>query len=309
MQIKVSISRGEDPYFNTLKALDLIKDQIVSSLKDSRVLIKPNLVTAHRTAWESGAVTNPGVVKAVIDFLNFKLSPKEIVVGEGTSNGTTWEAYQKNHYLQFQNYRNVRLLDFNHSRGKSIRIINPLTGYEENLWISEAVFEFDYIVSVPVLKTHDQAIVSLSLKNMLGVTSEPWERVKVHGGKYPAEMTDEEFRKALPEFHRNIIRLVRHVKPNLAVIDGHTAMEGSGPLNGSPVKMNLAIASVDPVAADSVAALIMGFNPLEIGYIKIAQDQRLGTANLNEIEIIGESIEAVQRKFKPHPRFELMRFF
>jgi uncharacterized protein with HEPN domain len=58
-----------------------------------------------------------------------------------------------------------------------------------------------------------------------------------------------------------------------------------------------------------VAALIMGFNPLEIGYIKIAQDQRLGTANLNEIEIIGESIEAVQRKFKPHPRFELMRFF
>jgi uncharacterized protein (DUF362 family) len=176
LQIKVSISRGEDPYFNTLKALDLIKDQIVSSLKDSRVLIKPNLVTAHRTAWESGAVTNPGVVKAVIDFLNFKLSPKEIVVGEGTSNGTTWEAYQKNHYLQFQNYRNVRLLDFNHSRGKSIRIINPLTGYEENLWISEAVFEFDYIVSVPVLKTHDQAIVSLSLKNMLGVTSEPWER-------------------------------------------------------------------------------------------------------------------------------------
>jgi uncharacterized protein (DUF362 family) len=144
---------------------------------------------------------------------------------------------------------------------------------------------------------------------MLGVTSAPWERLKVHGGKYPADMTDEEFRKGLPEFHRNIVRLARHVKPNLAVIDGHTAMEASGPLDGSPVKMNLAIASSDPVAADTVAALIMGFNPLEIGYIKLAQDQQLGTANLSEIEIIGENVKAVQRKFKPHPRYKLMRFF
>jgi uncharacterized protein (DUF362 family) len=303
----VAISRGEDPYFNTLRALNLIKDATDASFVGRKVLVKPNLVTAWRTAWESGAVTNPGVIKAVIDFLNFHYHPEEMVIGEGTSNGSTWEAYRNNHYLQFQGYENVRLIDFNQCSGTPIRIVNPLSLSEGDLRVAEVVFEFDYIVSVPALKTHDHGIVSLSLKNMLGVATGPWERVKVHGGKYPSDMSDEEFMRSLPEFHRNILRLVQRVKPDLAVIDGHVAMEGEGPTNGSPVRMNLVIVGTCPVAVDAVGTAIMGFNPYEVKYIALAERLGMGTADIGQIEIRGERLEAVRRNFKPHHRYHLMK--
>jgi len=308
MKASVVICRGDNPYFNTLRALHLVKDGIDASFRGRRVLLKPNLVTAWKVAWESGSVTNPGVVKAVIDFLNFHYHPDEIVIGEGTSNGSTWEAYRNNHYLQFQEYGNVRLIDFNQCPGTPIRIVNPLSLREEDLWIATTVFEFDYIISVPVLKTHDHGIVSLSLKNLLGVATSPWERVKLHGGKYPSDMTDEEFRRSLPEFHKNVLRLVQHVRPRLAVIDGHVAMEGEGPTNGSPVRMNLAIAGTCPVAVDAVGATIMGFNFYEVGYIALAEQAAIGTADISQIEIRGEPLEAVRRNFKPHHRYHLMRF-
>lgn len=304
----MAISRGEDPYFNTLRALNLIKDATDASFRGRKVLLKPNLVTAWKVAWESGAVTNPGVVKAVIDFLSFHYHPEEIVIGEGTSNGSTWEAYHNNHYLQFQDYRNFRLIDFNQCPGTPIRIVNPLSLREEDLWIAETVSEFDYIVSVPVLKTHDHGIVSLSLKNMLGVATSPWERAKVHGEKYPSDMSDEEFRRSIPEFHKNILRLVQHIRPSLAVIDGHTAMEGEGPINGSPVRMNLAIVGTCPVAVDAVGTAIMGFNSYEVKYITLAEHAGIGTADISQIEIRGESLEAMRRKFKPHHRYHPMKF-
>ena len=308
MKASVVICRGDDPYFNTLKALHLIKDRIDASFRGRKVSLKPNLVTAWKVAWESGAVTNPGVVKALVDFLNFHYHPEEIAIGEGTSNGSTWEAYRNNHYLQFQEYLNVRLIDFDQCPGTPIRVVNPLSLREEDLWIAETVFESDYIVSVPALKTHDHGIVSLSLKNMVGFATSPWERVKVHGGKYPSDMTDEEFRRSLPEFHKNVLRLVRSVWPHLAVIDGHIAMEDEGPINGSPVGMNLAIAGTCPVAVDAVGAAIMGFNPYEVGYIALAEHAAMGTADISQIEIRGEHLETVRRNFKPHHRYHLMRF-
>jgi uncharacterized protein (DUF362 family) len=307
MKAVVSISRDENPYFNALRALDLIKDTIDATFTGEKVLVKPNLVTARKTAWETGAVTNPGVVKAVIDFLNFRYRPKEIVIGEGTSNGDTWDAYNENHYLQFQGYRNVRLIDFNRSGGTPIRITNPLTGREEDLWIARDVFQFDYIVSVPVLKTHDHAIVSLSLKNMVGVTAGPWERVKIHGGKYPTDMSDQELRRSLPQFHRNILRIAYTVTPRLAVVDGHVGMEGNGPIDGSPVKMNLAIAGVNALSVDAIGASVMGFYPMEVGYIALAHQEGFGTADTSQIEVRGEPLESARRRFKPHGRYPLMK--
>ena len=304
----MAISRGDNPYSNTLRALDLVKDVIDFSFKGRKVLVKPNLVTAWKVAWETGAVTNPGVVRAIIDFLNSHYHPEEIAVGEGTSNGNTWDAYRNNHYLQFRDYENVHLIDFNECSGTPIRVVNPLSGWEENLWIAKKVFEFDYIVSVPTLKTHDLGIVSLSLKNMIGVTTGPWERVKLHGGKHPSDMSDEEFTRSLREFHRNILRLVQRVKPHLAVIDGHIGMEGEGPVDGSPVKMDLAIAGTCPVSVDAVGASVMGFNPREVGYIALAERAGIGTADIGRVEIRGERLETIRRNFRPHHRYNLMKY-
>jgi uncharacterized protein (DUF362 family) len=86
------------------------------------------------------------------------------------------------------------------------------------------------------------------------------------------------------------------LKPALTVIDGFVAMEGLGPVSGSPVQMNLIVAGKDVVATDSTASRIMGFDPQEVAHIRMAYDRGLGETD--NIEILGESVSSIMRKFK-----------
>ena len=107
--------------------------------------------------------------------------------------------------------------------------------------------------------------------------------------------------------NRNIVRLSRRLLPHVAIIDGFEAMEGEGPGGGDPVALRTAIASADPVAADAVAAKVMGFEPLEVGYLFYADECGMGVGDLSRIEIVGSSIEQVARSFKPHPEYETQK--
>ncbi|MBM3292390.1 DUF362 domain-containing protein, partial [Candidatus Bathyarchaeota archaeon] len=86
------------------------------------------------------------------------------------------------------------------------------------------------------------------------------------------------------------------LKPVMTVIDGFIGMEGRGPVHGQPVKMNTIIAGFDPVATDSTAARVMGFDPNYISHIRLAQEKKLG--EINNIEELGDGIDAVKRQFK-----------
>ena len=80
-------------------------------------------------------------------------------------------------------------------------------------------------------------------------------------------------------------------------------MEGRGPTAGKPVNLNLAVASTDFIAADTVGAHIMGFDPDEIGYLHHAVTDGLGEGNLERIRILGDPIESCRRPFEPHPTY------
>jgi uncharacterized protein (DUF362 family) len=86
------------------------------------------------------------------------------------------------------------------------------------------------------------------------------------------------------------------IKPVLTVIDGFVAMEGKGPTDGTPVKMDLIIAGKDVVATDATGARVMGIDPHEISHIRGASEKGLG--NIDNIEIVGERLEDVKRVFK-----------
>ena len=83
--------------------------------------------------------------------------------------------------------------------------------------------------------------------------------------------------------------------PAITVIDGFVGMEGNGPIDGTPVQMNIIIAGTDVVATDATAARIMGFNPHEIKHIHKAYEKDLGKI---DAQIIGEKLEAATRQFK-----------
>jgi uncharacterized protein (DUF362 family) len=91
------------------------------------------------------------------------------------------------------------------------------------------------------------------------------------------------------------------------VVDGFVAMHREGPRHGTPIGLGTIVAGTDAVAVDAVAAAVMGFNPLEIGYLRYAQEAGLGTADLAAIELVGDPIERVGRRCVPHSNHAVAR--
>jgi uncharacterized protein (DUF362 family) len=131
--------------------------------------------------------------------------------------------------------------------------------------------------------------VTLGLKNMMGALE---SKGSLHNGR----------------LHENIADLASVLRPSLTVIDGIVAGEVHE-TSKCPVEMGLVIASTDPVAADAVGALVMGIDPREVEHLVLAEKKGLGTLRLEEIEIVGEPIEKVARKFRRSLLSRLLSWF
>ena len=88
------------------------------------------------------------------------------------------------------------------------------------------------------------------------------------------------------------------------VIDGYEGMEGNGPASGTPVPTRVAIASADYIAADRVGLEVMGIDPKWIGYLNVCGQFGLGQFDLDKIEVRGEKMAAVRRKYRLHQDIE-----
>ena len=108
---------------------------------------------------------------------------------------------------------------------------------------------------------------------------------------------------------QNLVRLARLIPPHIGVIDGFIGMEGNGPVRGNEKHLGAAIASTDFVAADAVCAKVMGFEPMEVSYLYYGHQLGLGTAKLDDIEIVGESIENLAGKFTPHSNYPIQQLW
>src|SRR4030042_1259290 len=135
------------------------------------------------------------------------------------------------------------------------------------------------ITSAAKLKTHVNTGVTLGMKNMFGLLPEKFK------GKYH-----------LKGINKVVTDINTVLKPALTVIDGFVGMEGSGPIDGMPVKMNLIIEGTDTVGTDATAYRVMGIDPHEIKHIRRAYEKGLG--NIDDVQVIGEKLAAVKRPFK-----------
>jgi uncharacterized protein (DUF362 family) len=95
--------------------------------------------------------------------------------------------------------------------------------------------------------------------------------------------------------------------PTISVVDGFLGMHGEGPRLGKRIRLGTVIAGTDPVAVDAVAAAIMGFDPLDVAYLRRAQSAGLGVADLAAITIVGEPWSQVRRKCRRHASDRLLR--
>jgi len=263
-------SRGHEPVF---RALDLI-DYKAALAGFDRVLIKVNFITTK--TWDTGATTDPIVVEAII--LKLKSLPVEVQVVESDATVTNaTKAFKVTGMAKMCERNDVEWVNLRHLKEK---VDIPIQGglALKKITVPRLVKE-SAVISAAKLKTHNATQVTLGMKNMFGLLP---DKLK--------------FKYHLRGISKVIVDINTVLRPAITVIDGFVAMEGKGPTNGNPVQMDTIIAGVDPVATDATACRVMGFDPHTISHIRRAYEKTLG--DIDQIEIVGDGIEAVMKPFK-----------
>ena len=275
---RVALVRGKDRSGNVANALNLIADDVYVA-DCERIFLKPNFVSARNQL----SATHVDAVRATLEFLRERTT-RPITIGENATLGGTDEGYDSYGFRELKKRYGVELVDLSQEEYATVHAYDR-DFHTLKLSVSKRVLESDFRISVGPPKTHDLVIVTLSLKNM--VVGSLKMKSDIHQG-YPGT-------------NLNLQKMAQIIAPHLSVIDGFVGMEGDGPVSGTAVELKVAVASTDFLAADSLMARIMGFDPDEIGYMHFCNKTGLGNADLNNLEVVGQTLESIpKRPFKPH---------
>ncbi len=295
MKSKVALVRGDDRRKNIQKALDLIKEDIISKIDNQDVIIKPNCLSSSVPL----SCTNVDALRGVLDFLS-QLSPESTTIAETCRDSEPFESYKRLGYDLLADEYDTSLVNPADEDGWVEGYLLNRDYEEVKVKLAQRMYDSKCRISVAVAKTHDTVIVTGSWKNMMGALALE-DKVKMHGVSSHSERVLISEVEILPQ---NLLRIGKMIPPHISVIDGYIGMEGDGPVRGDEKYLGVAIASTDFVAADAVCAKAMGFDPLDIGYLFHGNQQGLGNANLDNIEIMGDSLEEVITHFVPHSNYE-----
>ena len=326
---RVALTKGGGRGENIAAALQLIGSDIDLKAK-SNILIKPNFVSTTAQL----AATHVDAVRAVLGFLRQRYDGR-ITIGESTTLPAR-EGYERFGYLDLVKEYDVDLVDLNQGDWAVLEVydsaLRPI-----KVRFSKQVAESDYRISVCPAKTHDVVILTLSIKNLAmgslhyrlqegarstlrGLLRTAYgllpssvrhsarlTRVRDTAAAYATGSDKRKIHQGYPVHNLNLYLLARAFPPHLSVIDGYAAMEGDGPMDGDPIDWGVAIASQDPVAADCLAARLMGFDIRDIGYLWYCYRKGLGAGELSQMEVLGADPQDCYRRFQPPPSYQAQR--
>jgi uncharacterized protein (DUF362 family) len=241
-----------------------------------KVLLNPSWV-APPTEPERGVITQAEVTEAVAEIV--RSLGAQVVIAESSAVGV-----DSDKVIEGSGYRRLRekgyeVVDL--KKVKTVMIPVPQGGKVfPEVETYRMVHEADVIISLPKLKTHDQTEITCAIKKLKGLLSDKYKRLMHQEGLFDG-----------------VVDLFSAVKPKLAVVDGIICQEGLGPVFGRPLEMGLIVAGKDLVAVDAVCGRIMGFEPEEVLLTTKSAERGLGVCRAEEIEVLGEPVEKVRRRF------------
>jgi len=248
-------------------------------LKGRKVLLKPNFVEAHP---ERPINTHPSVIAGVAHAC-LRMGAAQVTVGEASGHRRDPWFSVLNPGLRGALDKAVKCVDMNYGDAVSISNKSGLTRLP-TFQLAKAVAEADFLISLPKMKTHHWAGVTLSLKNLFGT---------LPGVYYGWPKNILHYRG----IERSIVDLATTVKIDYAIIDGVVGMQGDGPIMGTSKPVGVLVLSPFPLAADATAARLMGFDPFKVP--SLAQAGRflrgLGT---EDVRILGEDPKRFATRFE-----------
>jgi len=319
---RVAAIRGKDLYTMAREALEAVGGAQAIVNPGETVFIKPNMVTlpfapALGNRFVVGECTKPEIVIAVAEEC-LRAGAAEVIIGDGaqmprfdweyatTLDGSTNLAAEAERLSSaYEGQVTLACLDVDSPEWVEV----PTSISLGKVAISSLVTRADRIISIPVLKTHEWAQLTLSLKNFLGITplerygwkgaDSMYSRILLHKNDFTPE--------AIAQLYLDIVEAV---KPDLAIIDASICVEGNGPTTGEEKGLTvdmkdrlgswLLLASTDLVAADATAARIVNHDVAYVDRIlAMGYEMGLGEVREDSIEIIGERLDNLRVDWKP----------
>jgi uncharacterized protein (DUF362 family) len=278
---KVSITRTPPaPEYEQIlaaveKAVDLLGGIREFVRSGQTVLVNPSWVSVFPKR-EQAAITLPEVSRAVADVV--KSAGAKPIIAESSAIGVDSEkVVAESGYLELRDL-GYDVLDLKQTERVMLPVPNGKIFKEIETF--KPVVEADVIIPVAKLKTHDQMELTVAIKKLKGLLSDKYKREFHQQGVFEA-----------------CVDWFEVLKPRLNIVDAIICQEGLGPIFGKPVEMDLIVAGTDAVAVDATCGFIAGFEPEEVPITREAAERGLGVMQRDEIEILGEPIESVYRRF------------
>jgi len=274
---RVGVGHDADAYHATQRALDASGEWPSVLVAGRRVVIKPNLVQPRPAS--TGSTTDPEVVRAVVDRA-LADGAASVQIVEHAGHGAFYTACGYDLFRTYDPDGRVQLVDLQ----ESPQSLWPLAGGMAYGAISTAdlLFGDDVVfVSAAKLKTHTDAVMSLSMKNLFGLPALD---------RYVSYMPQGRFAMHDRSLHQSVVDLNRLRPVDFAVVDGVWAMEGAGPLAGTPVRMDTVLAGRNALAVDRVAVSLTQLSPRSVRHLDYGAALGLGPRELDEITVAGDTL-------------------
>jgi uncharacterized protein (DUF362 family) len=281
----VAIVRYEKPLDSVRRAVELSHglDHLPSRAK---VFIKPNIVfwTKATNFPKYGVITTSRIVEDMVVLLK-EQGIDDISIGEGTvlkdpkDMATQLHAFETLGYGRLKQRYGIKSINIWERPFEKVDL-----GDGVEVKFNQDILHSDFVVDLPVMKTHSMTRVSLGIKNLKGMIDIP-SRKKCHN-THPAK-----------DLHFWVSRLADKMPPLFTLIDGIYTAERGPNIDGRMHRSNLLVASADVLSADMVGAKVLGFEPAAVPYLVHAAHKRQRPLDLSDIQVAGESVESVA---KPH---------
>lgn len=275
-----SLGELEEALRNAFDLIDLRDElSVVSS-----AVIKPNV--CWEEDWKTGGTTCPQLVEALVSILR-EIGVERVTLAEGSMVGVnTIDSLTKVGFADLAKNLNLEIVDLNED--ETVKMDVPDHHVFEKIEIARTIVDSEYFINMPVMKTHINTLVTLSMKNLKGTIPQKWKK-RLHYMGLDGGIAD----------------LASAISPDLIVMDGLVGQEGMGPLTGTPAHAKVLMISRDQFAIDVAATMAMGFDPSEVKHLSMYAAQHGVDINLFRPVLVGSSLSDLNLEFeKPHYALE-----
>ena len=294
---RAAITTGNNRADLVFRALTPFSKEIARAIGDRQVVLKPNNVSIDIPL----CATHVDTLEGVLEFLKSIKRDKNVIIAESAAGGATFDGYSNYGYYKLVSKYPVKLVDLDQQPYDILHVFDQKDFRPHPIRMSHVLLDPNsYIVSVARMKTHDRVLATLSLKNIvfgapLKDTGFSWSPSRKSGTVNDKPIAHGSGFRAI---NYNLFTLSQRLHPHLAIIDGFEGMEGNGPNSGTPVDHRVCVTSTDWLAADRVGVELMGIDFAKIGYLNYCANAGYGVADLNKIEIVGESISDHKKSYR-----------